>query len=200
MGYANGDYAWSPADWARFPKAVHVTIDTNGNDPGADVLDVEVGDATPEHAPSWAKLHRELHPDGPLPVLYCNRSTLTRLFNAMAANGLHIGTDFLIGIATLDGTKRVDDMTGVAFVQYAGESQTGAHYDESIVYMDSWKPSATAPTPPPGGTGSKAVTRPTSPPGDYLEGTFIGLSTNGKLYRTDWHSSSGSWSPFVQES
>lgn len=202
MGYANGSYEWSAADWARFPDAQHVSIDVNGTDPGADVLDIETGDATVGHAPSWAKLHNEIHPTS-LAVLYANRSTLTPLFNAMAANKLTIGKDFLIGIATLDGTKTVKDMTGVAFVQYAGQDQTGHHYDESIVYDDAWKPEP-KPTPPPPPkpptppTAGTPITKPPAPPGDWLDGTFVGRSTNGRLYRADYDSATGKWTADVE--
>jgi hypothetical protein len=46
------------------------------------------------------------------------------LFNEMNAAGLEIVRDFRTWIATLDGTQRVHDMTGVT--------------DESIVYDDNW--------------------------------------------------------------
>lgn len=196
MGYANGRYAWSTGDWSRFPHAAHVTIDVNGTNPSADVLDIENGDASVGQAPAWTKQHNKIHPTVErIAVLYCNRSTLTPLFNAMAANGLHIGHDFKLGIATLDGTTEIADMTGVAFVQDKGEAQTGGHYDESIVYDDTWMAASTTPKPPP----VVLRTKPPGPPGDYLEGTFVGRSTNDKLYRTDYDATTGQWSPYVEE-
>ncbi len=168
-GYANGRFAWSDADWARFPGIPHVHIDVNGSDPqGAGVLDVETGDATPAQAVTWAKARHAANPDGYPPVIYCNRATLTPLFNAMAAAGLHIVKDFRLWVATLDGTKTLADMTGVTAVQYAGEAQTGGHYDESIVCDPAWHAPAPAPPPAPqrtyivvelpGGQAFKAVT------------------------------------------
>jgi hypothetical protein len=149
-GYGNGIYKWSAADWARFPAVPHVTIDVNGSDPaGCGVLDVETGDATPAQAPGWAKRRHQLHPGAYPPVIYCNRSTLTPVFNMMAAAGLHVVKDFRLWIATLDNTRTVPDMTGVTAVQYAGQAQTGGHYDESIVYDAAWHAAAPVPPPPP---------------------------------------------------
>src|ERR1043165_8928837 len=68
----------------------------------------------------------------------------------MTAAGHHIGRAFRPWVATLDGTKKIADMTGVTAVQYAGETQTGGHYDESIVYDPAWKAPAPPPPPPPG--------------------------------------------------
>lgn len=148
-GYANGLYAWTPAGWQRFPGIPHVRIDVNGSDPeGCGVLDVESGDATVQQAVTWVKQRRALRPGAYLPIIYCSRATLTPLFNAMNAAGLQVVRDFRLWIATLDGTKTVADMTGVTAVQYAGAAQTGGHYDQSIVYDDTWKAPAAPPPPP----------------------------------------------------
>jgi hypothetical protein len=139
-GYANGRFLWTASDWARFPGIPHVHIDVNGSLPHvAGVLDVETGDATVRQAVQWAKVRHDAGDKNP--VIYCNRSTLTPLFNAMGAAGFGPGHGFRLWIATLDGkTLSVPDMTGVVAVQYAGEKHTGGHYDESIVYDDAWHP------------------------------------------------------------
>lgn len=138
-GYVNGKISqWSTEDWFRFPGLSLVTIDVDGSRPDADILDVETGDATVETAVAWVrtKLSRGT---SFLPILYCNRATLTPLFNALQAAGYHVNTHFKTWIGTLDGTMSVPDMTGVVAVQYAGDKQTGGHYDQSIVYDDTWK-------------------------------------------------------------
>ena len=138
-GYINGKYEWSAAGFARFPGIPHVHIDVNGSNPeGAGVVDCEFGDVSVEGAVTWAKARKAAHPGEYPPIIYCNRSRLTPLFNAMNAAGLHIVRDFRTWIATLDGTKTVHDMTGVTAIQYAGEHMTRGHYDESIVYDDDW--------------------------------------------------------------
>jgi hypothetical protein len=139
-GYVNGNFIATKEDFARFPGIPHVHIDVFGTAPEeAGVLDFETGNPRdPEMCAIWAKQRRAALPGHYPPVIYCDRSHLTPLFNAMNAAGLEIAKDFRLWIATLDGTKTVDDMTGVTAVQFAGESMTGGHYDESIVYDPEW--------------------------------------------------------------
>ena len=139
-GYVNGNWVATKEDFARFPGIPHVHIDVMGTDPeGAGVLDFEDHNpSTAEDCAIWAKRRKTALPGHYPAVIYCDRSHLTPLFNAMNAAGLQIVRDFRLWIATLDGTKRVADMTGVTAVQFAGESMTGGHFDESIVYDDDW--------------------------------------------------------------
>ena len=139
-GYVNGLFVATKEDFARFHGIPHVHIDVLGTDPqDAGVLDFETGNVrTPDGCATWAKRRKAAFPNLYPPVIYCDRSHLTPLFNAMNAAGLEIVRDFRLWIATLDGTKTVADMTGVTAVQFAGENMTGGHYDESIVYDDDW--------------------------------------------------------------
>jgi hypothetical protein len=147
MVYINGAYAASAAAVAaRFPGVPVCWLDVLGTDPHADGLDVEPGDAGVLTAVSWTKAKLALK--GPyLPLLYADRATLTPMFNALTTGGLQVAKHFRLGIATLDGTKTVPDMTGVTFVQDRGQALTGGHYDENIVYDPAWKAPA-APVPP----------------------------------------------------
>lgn len=129
-GYVNGSFAWK----SRHPD---VWIDVNGSDPKAHVLDCETGDATPDKTPGWAKAHNGENPAFPA-VIYCNRSNVTPVFNAMNAAGLRIARDFFIWLATLDGTRTVPDMTGVVAVQVYGASALGFNADLSFVYDDAF--------------------------------------------------------------
>ena len=88
--------------------------------------------------PLWVRAHRRLHPGGYPPVIYCSRTLLTPVFNALNAAGMRVVRDFRLWPATLDGTRKLADMTGVTAVQARGEAQTGGHYDESDVYDDAW--------------------------------------------------------------
>jgi hypothetical protein len=57
--YANGMYQ---ASWSAVVGRSHVLwIDTNGSNPGANVLDVEPGDATPAGAAQWVKARLNAH-------------------------------------------------------------------------------------------------------------------------------------------
>jgi hypothetical protein len=159
MGYVNGRIStWPASGWARFPNARLVRIDTQGSDPSADVLDVEQYDATILDAVTWVRQKLALNGDY-LPVLYANRSTLTPLFNVLNANGYYVAKHFRLGIATLDGTKTVPDMTGVTYVQYAGAAATGANYDQSLIYDPSWKAVPEAGTGPVAGYRAVSVVR-----------------------------------------
>ncbi len=151
MGYANGSDQWTGLDAQRFTRAgVKVAwIDVLGTDPAADVLDVEPFDATTTQAVSWVQAKRKINPSAYPPIIYCNRSTLTDLFNHLNAAGLQVVRDFRLWIATLDGTKTVADMTGVTAVQWAGTKLTGGHYDESVIYDDAWKAPVKPPPPAP---------------------------------------------------
>lgn len=140
-GYVNGRFAWSENHFNRFGNIPHVHIDCFGIAPDvAGVLDVEAGDATVATAVKWVRNRTRI--GFPNPVIYCNRSTLRALFNAMAANGYFPDDGFRLWVATLDGTKRLIDMTGVVAVQYAGSDLTGGHYDQSLVYDDAWHPAS----------------------------------------------------------
>lgn len=143
-GYINGLYAWSDADWARFGGLGHVTIDVTGGRPDADVLDVERGNASVSTAVRWTLTKYRQQHDYP-PVIYCDRETVGALKAAMTENNLQPGLHYWLAVATLDGTRLLPDMHGVCAVQYAGENQTGGHYDEWIVYDDAWKPAAHTP-------------------------------------------------------
>jgi hypothetical protein len=191
IGYINGTYQWSQADWDLFPHVAHATIDVSGKNPTADILDIETGDATVGQAPSWVRSHNKANPAYPA-ILYCDRSTLTPLFNALNASSLIVARDFRLFVATLDGTKTLTDMTGVWAIQYAGETQTGGHYDESIVYDDKWNVVAPPPTP-----GEHAAAP--APPGLWFDGTFTGRGLDGRLWRTDYDSHTGLWTPPVRE-
>jgi hypothetical protein len=170
-GYINGRYAWT----AAHPE---VEIDVDGSQPTADVLDVETGDATPAAAVAWIRARKVKLGNGAYPgIIYCNRSTLTPLFDAMEAVGYGIVRDFRLWIATLDGTEKVADMTGVVAVQAwgAGSIVAGWHnIDVSIVYENTWKA---------GKNMSFTITTP--PPGTWEgEVQAVGVGTDGEKYAT----------------
>ncbi len=150
MGYVNGHWPSANDFPQRFPNIPHVTIDVIGNRPDADVADVENGDLTPAGAVEWARA--KLARGGDKPVLYCNRGNITAIFNAMNAAGYNIVSHFYTWLATLDGTQRIADMTGVLAVQYL--ENVPANYDESIIWSDWWKqPANPVPVPQPTKTG-----------------------------------------------
>jgi hypothetical protein len=152
-GYVNGNESkWPATSWSRFPENSTLKGDVLGNSPAADFYDVEVGNPTDTPGfPVTVKVvgqALEWKDRTYLPILYCNRSTLTPLFDAMNAKGYYVNKHFKLWIATLDGTETVEDMTGVFAIQYKGQKQTGGHYDESLVYDDTFRPTKVVTTPP----------------------------------------------------
>lgn len=69
FGYIDGLYAWSTAQWNRFPNAVKKTIAVFASN-NADILDVEKGDATALEVPAWVVRQRNR---GVEPTIYCSR-------------------------------------------------------------------------------------------------------------------------------
>jgi hypothetical protein len=70
--YANGAYAASAGQVAGHKSVLW--IDTNGSKPGANVLDVEPGDATPAGAAAWAQQRLVKHP-GSVAIIYTMMSS-----------------------------------------------------------------------------------------------------------------------------
>jgi hypothetical protein len=144
--YRNGSYAADQATVAaRFPanRYVIVWIDVDGSHAGsAQVLDVEIGDASPQSAPGWIKARRAaVHTS--LPTIYCNRSTLPSVLAACTAQELTAGEHYQLWISTLDGTEtwnghQLRTVPGVVAVQVEG-GMTAA-WDRSIVYNPHWHP------------------------------------------------------------
>jgi hypothetical protein len=84
-GYVDGRYAWSAADWARFPNAVHVPIAVFPTTNSGVVLDVEQGDATPQQAPGWVQMRRAAGVD---PTVYCSEDAWPAVRAAFTAAGV----------------------------------------------------------------------------------------------------------------
>jgi hypothetical protein len=70
-GYVDGRYAWSAADWARFPHAVKARIAVFSSTNDGHILDVEAGCSTPGNAPGWVVRRRKAGID---PTVYCSLS------------------------------------------------------------------------------------------------------------------------------
>lgn len=164
-GYGDGAYVWSSEGWARFPPPiVPLSIVINAASAG-DILDVEMGDATPADCPGWAdRFHRA---NRRRPTIYCNRSTIQDVRNAMGSR------PFDWWAATLDGTQFVN---GAVAVQYAGSDITKANYDESIIWDASWI----------GVNGGSPVSYP-RPANDwwgwpYVSGATLAVELNSKCH------------------
>lgn len=84
-GYDDGHWPDADALAARFPGIRVVRITVFPSDNQGDVLDVELGDATPAQAPDWLRRRRAA---GAWPTLYVNLSNWSAAASAVAAAGL----------------------------------------------------------------------------------------------------------------
>lgn len=123
-------FAWSAADWARFPHAVKVRIAVRATVNDGHVLDVETGDATPAQAPGWVLMRRQAGAD---PSVYCSASAWPTVRAAFTAAGV---AQPHYWIAAYPGGGPVIPAGAVAH-QWADETITGHHYDQSVV-ADFW--------------------------------------------------------------
>lgn len=125
-GYVDGRYAWSAADWARFPRSALDRIAVFASTDDGNELDCETGDATPEQAPGWVAMRRRA---GVTPTVYCNLSTWPAIRAAFAAQGV---PEPLYRIALYDG--RAVMIPGSIGKQYLGDTN-GVDYN---IVADHW--------------------------------------------------------------
>lgn len=128
-GYVDGNYAWSDADWARFPNAVKVRIAVKPTTNDGHVIDVEPGNWTDADSIAWVQMRRAA---GVEPTIYCGNAAqgyeCSELAAIYAASGVAMPQMWL---ADYDGIANVPP--GYIAKQYAD----GPAYDTSVV-ADYW--------------------------------------------------------------
>lgn len=143
LGYVDGQYKWSDADWTRFdPSTVRVRICVDPTTV-ADVLDVESGNpSTDQDAVSWYRMCVSVGVVNP--TIYCSES---RVADIVAAFSPTDGVDFDVaswpnpGVTGVPHTVTVPSGYNAALVQFATpETGSGGHYDLNVVWDDSWHP------------------------------------------------------------
>lgn len=130
--YANGRYFATKAQVAHL-RAV-LWIDVNGEDPGANELDIETGDATPETVLTWVPRHCEVYGSQARSRLYCNLSTWPEVKLAVAR---------LEPVHRASVRYRIADPTGVPhMVAGADATQWGWYetYDANTATDHYWRP------------------------------------------------------------
>jgi hypothetical protein len=125
--YATGAYAEQPSQVAGHRALLW--IDTNGSDPGANVLDVEPGDATPSGAAHWAQERLSTHKNSTA-IIYTMRSDWQQVKENVAHLPSWMQSKVKYWIA---------DPTGVSHI-VPGSSATqwywGSHYDITTANPD----------------------------------------------------------------
>ena len=135
-GYVDGLYAWSAANWARFPSSVKVRIAVFSSTNDGEVLDVEQGDATPDQSVDWVLMRRRAGTD---PTVYMNSSTWPSVRTAFNDRGV---AEPHYWVAQYDGVASLP--AGAVAKQYYNDNQAG--YDLSVV-ADYWPGVDQAPVP-----------------------------------------------------
>lgn len=149
-GYIDGLYAWSKADWDRFPNAVKVTITALGRDHGV-VLNLEPNGFWPaDLGVAWVQRARARGVD---PTIYCNYRNHLHLVRAAFDRAGVKRPHFWV--AEYDGVQNLP--AGCVAKQHTAPEGTGrakapAHYDISIV-ADYW-PGVDTSARPAGGAGA----------------------------------------------
>jgi hypothetical protein len=125
-GYDDGLYAWSAADWALFPNAIHVHIVVFPATNSGHVLDVEPGnDMTPSHWISWVQMRRAAGAD---PTIYVGENNWHLVRSAFQSAGV---TEPHYWVALYDNVQSIP--AGAVAKQYADVGS----FDTSVV-ADYW--------------------------------------------------------------
>lgn len=133
MGYVPpSGYAWSAANWARFPNSlrVHITPSASVYGPGVHMLDQEPGDASVAQVPGWVTNSRNA---GQEPTVYCDAADWGPVQAAINAAGIRHPAYF---IAAYPGTgANLPNLNGITAIghQYANSTTSGGDYDLSVV-------------------------------------------------------------------
>jgi hypothetical protein len=132
LPYADGLFAWPRKQVRRFPIARRRFITVTGNAEIASIFDIETGDGLPEDAPDFIEWRHDLFPHSVPGAIYCNRSTLPAVQHACR------GLEFLVWLATLDGTVPTSVGGGGRLVAVQDKGGPDAPYDRSVVLDPSW--------------------------------------------------------------
>lgn len=152
MGYVDGSYAWSGADWQRFPSRTCVRLCVFSNSYDAQVIDIEPGNNDAKAIIPWI---REKWLRGETPTVYC--------FSDRGPHGYRISDvrsecdaaslkHPLFLITDFDNDPTLPDDPEIVGKQYANSDLTGGHYDVSVV-RDFWPGVDVATTVPTSATG-----------------------------------------------
>ena len=158
-GYTTGssDIRWTASSWAKHPQAVRIDQDAAASDPTADVIDVEAGAATIAEVPGWViraavDYHDARRPGQRSPAVYCSRSNVTAVCNALIAAGVKGGVG--LWIADWDGNhdKAAAEVANASgpFPVIGRQYANAGLYDVSV-FSAQWlqEVSVAAPVPPP---------------------------------------------------
>lgn len=186
----------TPTDFANHPKAIHVCQD-NGSDVTADILDSEVGAASPQDVANWipkarAAFNSNKRPGQRWPGCYASLNNLPPIANALVAAKL---TDVPLwvaqwGLATVTAIADIVNASGPYPIVGMQIKNLNA-YDFSL-FSSTWLDRV---------SGSPSV-KPTIPPGQWNNPiqwtwngpvTLSGIGMNGAHYVFIFNPDTGLW-------
>lgn len=148
--YGDGAFAATAAQQAAIVKAgihpgqlLRITVTGATGHHAARLGDIEQGDMSPGAGASWA--HGEAAPHW-RPALYSDRALKPAVISACSGLGLTLGTDYVLVVATLDGTFHDLDgsdlrtQRGVAGIQALGAGAAGFPVDVTLVTDPTFMP------------------------------------------------------------
>jgi hypothetical protein len=128
--YLNGRFAYTAAELEDYEAHFMISVT---RDPAAAqfarCIDVERLDARPEDVPGF--IHRRIHFGHHDALAYVNRANMAEVVTICNKNLLVLGHDYFLWVATLDGTKVLPLMQGVAAIQHTNTPD----YDESVTIL-----------------------------------------------------------------
>ena len=175
-GYDDGLYAWSDADWQRFPNAVHVHIATQPGNDTSPVMDCERGDWSPSQIPGGCATRRQ---QGIVPTAYSTWSDWDAIKYACQMASIDPP---LWWLAAYDYVPVIPD--AAIAKQYVNPPQSGGHYDLSVV-RDHW----------PGIDPNQTPTVSSEDRGDAVQLTEVGFTTDAQ--GNGWIETQIPWSSFL---
>lgn len=139
-GYSEGDFAWTPEDWARYPKAAHARIATLSDDyQHASVVDSELHALPPAACRTFVIERNKFRPG--TATVYRDWAGLPQLLRACAGLSYDLWLAWWIG-----GVPHSTDLARVRSVLPAGVNLVAwqwanrGTYDVSAVFDDDWHP------------------------------------------------------------
>jgi hypothetical protein len=158
-GYDTGPgVAWTAADWAAHPGAVHIDQDPGASDFTSDILDCESG-AVPVGSmeiPNWAKRTTEnfaavTRPGQRRPGIYCSASNVTANVNALVAGGIKGGIGLWVADWDLSQAQAIADvLSGAGPFPLIGMQFTDDGEFDSDVFSSAWLADVSHRAPPSG--------------------------------------------------
>jgi hypothetical protein len=202
-GYVTGSagVAWSAEQFTEKPGAVHIDQTPAGTvwDATADVDDYENGavalnELAPRARARMAAFNGGLRPGQRKPAVYCSRSNVTPVVNALIAAGVTSGIGLWIADWNSNEPEATAEVAGSSgpFPVIGRQYVSNGTYDTSV-FSQAWLNDVSV--------AAAATVKPELPPGQWndprawtwRDAMIIGQGLNGAMYAFLYNPASGKW-------